>query len=228
MWTSQHLLWSLRLAKDFVLYWRHHYRGNIWNLSFFLLSSSVQVFQANHMRYDIMTVFLLQVPTCNRVSHAAWNTQRTIWGLISLFFLCRILLMHISWRISLPLCFFSIHTTDSFFSLSFLLNLALVLKTLPLERRFKTFAVTVAQQLFFWSACVVLLERFTEDTEKEQSESIWQSSLRKILLQIPWYIPANLCLGFPHPCYSRESCVSIHQSKVWIVQYNYCIVHISE
>ncbi len=41
-------------------------------------------------------------------------------------------------------------------------------------------------------------------------------SLRiSFLLQIPWYIPANLFLCFPHPCYSRESWESIHQSKVW-------------
>lgn len=67
------------------------------------------------MRYDIMTVFLMQVPTCNRVSHAAWNTQRTIWRLISLFSLRLALLMHISLCISLSPWFFSIHTTDFLF-----------------------------------------------------------------------------------------------------------------
>ncbi len=104
------------VGKGFFLYWRHHYRGNIINVSFFLLSSSVQVFRANHIRYDIITVFLLQIPTCNRFSRAAWNTQRTIWRLISLFFLCPIFLMLIYWCIHFPLCLFSIHT--SFSSLS--------------------------------------------------------------------------------------------------------------
>lgn len=152
MWTSNiycgHWGWQ-----RIFLYWRHYYRGNIWNISFFLLSSSVQVFRANHMRYDIMTVFLLQVPTCNRFSHAAWNTQRTIWRLISLFFLCHIILMLIYWRILLSLCLFSIHTTDSFFSLSFLLKFGTRSENSTTGKTVSKRLHTVAQHHFLFCMC---------------------------------------------------------------------------
>lgn len=59
---------------------------------------------------------------------------------------------------------------------------------------------------FFCLHALHSLEGFTEDTVKEQSVGIWQSFLRKNLLQIPCYIPANLCLLFPCPCCKSVVC----------------------
>lgn len=199
VWTSQYLLWSLRLARNsFYIeditqdgtseishssFYPLMYKcfGPItWGMTSWLFSSS----RSQHATEFLMLPAIHGGPAEDS-------------SLCSCF-----LLMHVSQCISLFHCFFPILIL-SFPFLSFQIwHLSWKLKHWK-ERKFQKVCSHCCTTSFFFFFCLHALhslKRFTEDTMKEQSEDIWQSILRKNLLQIPCYIPANLCLLFPCPC----------------------------